>query len=369
MLRTYAPSDSDAENYAYDLNDRLTQTDFLDGSLSGPLERREEIRFDDFYSLIDRNGNRIVRTMTYPDPVNGDWVVGDMHYYAAGTNRLQQTSAAYWDSTINDDPKTVLYDNAGNITKYDYTNNLGDFEYTYGDSGRPRLYRYATQFNPPLYTTTMTHNALGQRVHLKTTGTNASAFPEKVLIYDEAGHIIAEHWAGGAKLEHVYLDDIVIAFVHYDGATGGGTGTLHHYARDHLKPLRSYSPSGSVSSLDANYGIGITAPRNGYPGQYYLPETGMYYNYVSRKLPARSFRTYARLASPGRLPEWRPWKPCLILNGSRSSAKSCCRCTASCARRWVRRVPPSCCAPRCASTRRASARPWPAASRGPRCRS
>ncbi|MGD9728651.1 MAG: RHS repeat-associated core domain-containing protein [Nitrospiraceae bacterium] len=157
-----------------------------------------------------------------------------------------------------------------------------------GNHGRPTQVTSGT-----LLTTHFKHNGRGERVWVDNVGgTQLANFPDKTLHFDESGKVLAEHWPGGVMYEYLYVDEVPVAFVKYDGAIGGGTGTVYYYHSDHLNtPRYATDATGTLvwasgfpgedpfrpGSMSA-YGLNLE-PRLRFPGQYYQAETGAVYNY------------------------------------------------------------------------------------------
>ncbi|MGD9729685.1 MAG: RHS repeat-associated core domain-containing protein [Nitrospiraceae bacterium] len=157
-----------------------------------------------------------------------------------------------------------------------------------GNHGRPTQVTSGT-----LLTTQFKHNGRGERVWVDNVGgTYLPLFPDKTLHFDESGRVLAEHWPGGVMYEYLYVDEVPVAFVKYDGTNGGGTGTVYYYHSDHLNtPRYATDAAGTLvwasgfpgedpfrpGSMSA-YGLNLE-PRLRFPGQYYQAETGAVYNY------------------------------------------------------------------------------------------
>ncbi|MGD9728649.1 MAG: RHS repeat domain-containing protein [Nitrospiraceae bacterium] len=157
-----------------------------------------------------------------------------------------------------------------------------------GNHGRPTQVTSGT-----LLTTHFKHNGRGERVWVDNVGgTQLANFPDKTLHFDESGKVLAEHWPGGVMYEYLYVDEVPVTFVKYNGTNGGGTGTVYYYHSDHLNtPRYATDAAGTLvwasgfpgedpfrpGSMSA-YGLNLE-PRLRFPGQYYQAETGAVYNY------------------------------------------------------------------------------------------
>lgn len=249
-LRTYSHDDAfriigitDASDaslswaYGYDDLDRLTSA-----SKTGTALGYE----------YDANGNR--RTQT------GSAV--STFTIAPSSNRLTSTSGAL--------TRTYGYDNAGNTTGF------GGITFAYNARGRMRN---STKSG---VTTSYTYNALGQLIKK---GSNT------VYYYDEQGHVFGVYNGSGSLAEEiVWLGDIPLATLR-PKANGGVE--IYYIHSDHLNTPRLIV--GSVNSgarwrwdFDP-FGVGV--PNNNptgagafefdlrFPGQIYVAETGLSYNY------------------------------------------------------------------------------------------
>jgi RHS repeat-associated protein len=103
-------------------------------------------------------------------------------------------------------------------------------------------------------------------------------------VYDQAGHLLAESDdAGNTLTEYVWLDDMPIALV----ANVNTSPTLYFVHTDHLnRPIMmtdankaivwqaDYNPFGAVNSI-----TGSATNNLRFPGQYFLIEDGLHYNW------------------------------------------------------------------------------------------
>jgi RHS repeat-associated protein len=102
-------------------------------------------------------------------------------------------------------------------------------------------------------------------------------------VYDQAGHLLAESDGSGNTLtEYVWLDDMPIALV----ANVDTSPTLYFVHTDHLdRPIRMtdgenvvwdavYDPFGGVNSI-----AGAATNNLRFPGQYFMMEDGLHYNW------------------------------------------------------------------------------------------
>lgn len=183
---------------------------------------------------------------------------------ASGSNRLSSTSGF-----VN---RTYGYDASGNTTSY------GTTSFTYYNSGRVLSSSVSGASNSYRY------NALGQMV--KKTGSVGTVY----FVYDEAGHLLGEYDGSGNLIqETVWMEDIPVATLRPNGANVD----LFYVHTDQLNtPRKVTRPSDNKMrwrwDMDA---FGNGAPKNNpeslgafdynlrFPGQIYMPETGLHQNY------------------------------------------------------------------------------------------
>jgi RHS repeat-associated protein len=126
-------------------------------------------------------------------------------------------------------------------------------------------------------------NALGQLIEKSGYGGTIQ------LVYDEAGHLLGEYASNGALIEEtIWMDDLPVATLR----PSGSTVAVYYVHTDHLGAVRKVTrPSdnglmwrwdpdtyGSIAANSNPAGLGTFVYNLGFPGQYYLPETGIYYN-------------------------------------------------------------------------------------------
>lgn len=222
--------------YGYDDLDRLTSASKAGSSLG--------------YNY-DANGNRLTQTGSGASTFT----------IAAGSNRLTSTSGALG--------RTYVYDNAGNATSFD------GITFTYNNRGRMKS---STRNGA---TTNYTYNALGQLIK-KGTST--------LYYYDDAGHVLGIYGGTGALTEEiVWLGDIPLATLR--PKTGGGV-QIYYIHSDHLNTPRLITDEGNVARWrwdaepfgggvvnDSLAGAGVFTFDLRFPGQMYLAETELHYNY------------------------------------------------------------------------------------------
>ena len=272
------PSGNDfgGRNFSYDWSSRI----------SGANWPESECCSSNVAYLYDPNGNRKQAEYYRPgnNPTHPNY---DLNYESTSNRLLSITLNPSSSGDLGLSRPSYQYDAAGNV-KTITPAQVGATPLTinYGENNRPTM-----AINGSLLTTSFTHNGLEQRVAiLNTGGSMQSTFPSRALFYDEAGHVLAERRANGWAYEYIYLDNQPVAFVYYSNTTGGGTPTVYYFETDHLGMPRyatdsvgngvwyTYMTEPFRNNWDIFSAYGI-APGLRFPGQYYLPEIGMYYNY------------------------------------------------------------------------------------------
>jgi RHS repeat-associated protein len=183
---------------------------------------------------------------------------------ASASNQISATTGSL--------ARTYTYDAAGNTTGY------GSNSYTFNDRGRLSQATVSGAYTNYIY------NALGQLIEKYGTGGTT------IIVYDEAGHILGEYTSTGALIqETVWMGDIPVATI----VPSGSSVAVYYVHTDHLNTPRKISrPSdnalmwrwdpdtyGSVGPNQSPSGLGTFVYNLRFPGQYYLPETGLFYNY------------------------------------------------------------------------------------------
>ncbi len=211
----------------------------------------------------DANSNRLTTTGT----------TASTEIISTTNNRLNSTSGGI--------VRTYGYDNAGNTTSY-----TGD---TFNFKQRGRM----SSATVTAGTTNYLYNALGQLIEKSGNGSTT------LLVYDEAGHLLGEYSSSGALIqETIWMGDLPVATLRPNGSTGCTSAVCIFYVHsDHLGTARKVTrPSdnglfwrwdpdtfGTVAANANPAGLGTFVYNLRFPGQYYLAETGLHYNY---------FRTY-----------------------------------------------------------------------------
>jgi RHS repeat-associated protein len=230
---------SDSWTFGYDLLDRVTS-----GSSSAKTRGY----------TYDANSNQLTTTGT----------VAFTDTIATTSNRLNSTSGGI--------ARSYGYDNAGNTTSY-----TGD-SFTFNKRGRMSQAIVNGSASNYIY------NALGQLIHKSGNGGNT------LLMYDEVGHILGEYSSTGVLVqETIWMGDMAVATLRPNGSSI----TIYYVHADHLgTPRKVTRPSdnglmwrwdpdtlGSVAPNQNPSGLGTFKYNPRFPGQYALPESGLYYNY------------------------------------------------------------------------------------------
>ncbi|MGH7867903.1 MAG: RHS repeat domain-containing protein [Candidatus Dormibacteraceae bacterium] len=129
------------------------------------------------------------------------------------------------------------------------------------------------------------YNALGQLIE-KSTGSGAN-----IYAYDEAGHLLGEYNGSGNLIEEtVWLGDIPVATLQPNGSSVA----INYVHTDQLNTPRKVTRSsdnalewridqdsfGTASSNQNPGGLGTFVYNLRFPGQLYMVETGLNYNYA-----------------------------------------------------------------------------------------
>jgi RHS repeat-associated protein len=227
-------------SYGYDALDRLTSA-----STSSVTDGW----------TYDANGNRLSQTGT----------AASTYTVTTGSNRLASVSGA-----LN---RTYTYSAAGAATGF-----AGN-TFTYNNRGR--MLGVATGSG----TTGYLYNALGQMVE------KAAASPTNLYMYDESGHLLGEYDGSGNLIEEtVWLGDIPVATLQPNGSGGINVFYIHS---DHLNTAKKISrpsdnalvwridqdPFGTTVPNQNPSGLGTFVYNPRLPGQLFMAETGLNYNY------------------------------------------------------------------------------------------
>jgi RHS repeat-associated protein len=230
---------SNSYTFGYDLLDRVTS------GISTATTRGY---------TYDANSNRLTNTGTAASTEHVDSI----------NNRLDSTSGAI--------ARTYSYDTAGDTEGY--ANNL----YTFNQRGRMSVATVSGS------ATNYVYNALGQLIEKSGNGGTT------LLVYDEAGHLLGEYQGSGALVqETIWMGDTPVATLR----PSGSTVAIYYVHTDHLgTPRKITRPSdnglmwrwdpdtfGSTAQNWNPAGLGVFAYNLRFPGQYYLAESGLHYNY------------------------------------------------------------------------------------------
>jgi RHS repeat-associated protein len=202
----------------------------------------------------DTNGNRLTQTGTSASTFTS----------STTSNRLASVSGGL--------TRTYGYDAAGNTTSF-----TGD---TFSYNQRGRLASSTVSASATNYV----YNALGELIEKSGNGGTT------LLVYDENEHLLGEYTNTGALIqETIWMKDTPVATIRQNGASISvyfvETDQLdapREVARssDHAAVWRWDSdPSGTLAPNQNPNGLGIFIYSLRFPGQYYLAESGLHYNY------------------------------------------------------------------------------------------
>ena len=222
------------------------------------------------YDVLDRvtsgSSSALTRGYTYDANNNMLTETGTIAYAASITSTNNQIG-----STTGGLVRTYGYDNAGNTTSY-----TGD-TFTFNQRGR------MSSATVSAGTTNYNYNALGELIEKSGNGGTT------ILVYDEAGHILGEYTNTGALIEEtIWMGDLPIATLQPNGSSI----SIYYIHSDHLgTPRKITQPSsntlawrwdpdtfGSLAPNQNPGGLGTFIYNLRFPGMYYLPETGLFYN-------------------------------------------------------------------------------------------
>lgn len=243
--------------------------------------------------VAGRTDNYIYTPTTRLQNAFGDW--GEQTYWQDGvgnrtgdifndgtTTTTKSLGYAYNNNLVGDvmqgstTLRTFSYDGAGNIIADD----RGGTVYNYRHNNRGRLDRLTVG---SIVKADYTYDAL-ERMAIRTTQNMVPASTTH-YIYDRAGRLIAESsGAGAAQREYIWIDDLPLAIV---ADINTVTPQLWYMHPDHLnRPMKMtdasqtvvwdawYAPYGEVRSI-----TGTASNNLRFPGQYFLVESGLHYNW------------------------------------------------------------------------------------------
>jgi RHS repeat-associated protein len=243
-------SSSRNESYWYTATNRLQNADGIWGALT-------------YY--YDGVGNR-----THEILDDGTTTTTNVLGYPSGSNRVE--SVTQGSTTV----RSFTHDGAGNITADDRAGTV--YDYRYNKRGRLDQVRVATQVRAEYL-----YDAL-ERLALRTTQ-NMTPSGTTHYVYDKSGRLLIEAGPTGTTIrEYVWLDDMPLALV---ADVDTSTPKLWFVHADHLdRPIKMtddtkavvwdavYRPFGEVHSI-----TGTASNNLRFPGQYFLIEAGLHYNW------------------------------------------------------------------------------------------
>jgi RHS repeat-associated protein len=223
------------------------------------------------YDLLDRvtSGSSSALSRGYTFDANSNMLTetGTVAYTASITSTNNQIA-----STTGGIARTYGYDAAGNTTSY-----TGD-SFTFNDRGR------MSQAIVNGSATNYIYNALGQLIEKSGNGGTT------LIVYDESGHLLGEYTGTGGLIEEtIWMGDTPVATLQPNGSSV----SIYYVHADHLGTARKITrPSdnglmwrwdpdtfGSVAPNQNPSGLGSFSYNLRFPGQYYMLETGLFYNY------------------------------------------------------------------------------------------
>ncbi|BAM91986.1 exported hypothetical protein [Bradyrhizobium oligotrophicum S58] len=289
MLVTDTSSGTDVLNRQYSRNDGVNITDVIDNldasrsenysyTPTGRLERATG-PWGVFAYAYDSVGNRVLESYD-----SRGTVTEQVTDYETTSNRLV-------DVTRNGTGvRAFSHDAAGNIT----IDNRSGTIYAYRYNNRGRLDELSVN---SAVTADYSYDGL-ERMAVRTV--RAVSPPSTMhYVYDLTGHLIAEATAaGGVTREYIWLDDMPLALA---DDLDTGTPKLWYVHVDQLyRPIRMtdngksvvwnayFLPFGAVDLI-----LGSATNNQRFPGQYFLLESGLYYNWSRHYDP-----TLARYVQP-----------------------------------------------------------------------
>ena len=223
------------------------------------------------YDVLDRvnsgTSSAFSRGYTYDANGNVQTETGRLPFTTSITPTNNQIA-----STSGNLVRTYGYDAAGNTTSY-----TGD-TFTFNQRGRMATATVSAG------TTNYIYNAVGQLIEKSGNGGT------RYFVYDEAGHLLGEYASGGGLVqETIWMGDLPVATLQ----PSGSSVAVYYVHTDHLgNPRKVTRPSdnglmwrwdpdtfGSISPNNNPAGLGTFIYDLRFPGQIYLLETGLYYNY------------------------------------------------------------------------------------------
>jgi RHS repeat-associated protein len=238
-----------SETYTYTASNRLQEGDGIWGTLTWSY---------------DGVGNRASEALT-----SGSTTTSTYNYPSASNQLASLTQSS---TTV----RSFSYDGAGNLTAD--TRSSTAYNYAYNNRGR-----LAELDIGSTVTADYTYDGL-ERLAIRATS-NMTPAGTTQYVYDLAGHLIAEADSSGNTLtEYAWLNDMPLALV---ANVDTSSPSLYFVHPDHLnRPIRMtdtsesvvwdavYNPFGDVYSI-----TGSASNNMRFPGQYFLIEDGLHYNW------------------------------------------------------------------------------------------
>jgi RHS repeat-associated protein len=202
----------------------------------------------------DANGNRLSQTGT----------AASSYSVASGSNQVSSISGAI--------SRSYSYNAAGATTAF------GGHTFSYNDRGRVLGVTTGTSTTGYLY------NVQGQLIE------KATSAPANLYVYDEVGHLIGEYDGSGNLIEEtVWLGAIPVATIQ---PSGSGVAVYYIHS-DHLNTAKKITrpsdnslvwridqdPFGTAAPNQNPSGLGTFVYNLRFPGQLYMAESGLNYNY------------------------------------------------------------------------------------------
>lgn len=202
--------------------------------------------------------------------------------YDANGNRLTETGTVAYTETNSTTNNRVVSTTGGLVRTYGYdsagdTTSYASNSYTFNQRGRMSSATVSSA------TTTYVYNAVGQLIEKSGNGGTT------LLMYDEGGHVLGEYSSSGTLIqETIWMGNLPVATLRPNGSSI----TIYYVHTDHLgTPRKITNPTGNTvvwrwdpdTFGTASPSVATISYNLRFTGQYYLPESGLYYN---------SFRDY-----------------------------------------------------------------------------
>jgi RHS repeat-associated protein len=258
-------------NRGYSRTDNLNLTGIADNVITG---NTESYSYTASNRLLTGSGAYGALTYSYDGVGNRTQenlgTTASVYNYPSGSNLLSSISQGA--STI----RSLGYDGAGNIV----SDSRSDTAYAYAYNNRNRLAQVSVA---SVVQASYIYDGL-ERLAIRTTQ-NMTPSGTTHYVYDLSGRILAEATSSGTtQTEYVWVDDLPLAlFANLDT----GTPQQWYVHPDHLnRPVRMTDSSETLVwdavywPFGAIYSITGSATNNlRFPGQYFLLEAGLHYNW------------------------------------------------------------------------------------------